>query len=163
MELLELSGLELNKAGYLVSKATKKPVTHAAFVAEQNNAHFTVSLAEAIKGKTFKADKVADLNAIKAEVLAAINAKAVREFVPTPAKPTSKVNDEIVKYALDFDKYNDQKSEVAKINAIMAEFSTIDGVETVGDYFSEGLVKLNKIYSCAEILAAVQATAETLK
>lgn len=163
MEFLELKDLELNKAGYLVSKASKKPVTHAAFVAEQNNAHYTVELAKAIKGKTFKCGKTDDLEAIKKEVRDAISAKAVREFVPTPEKPVSKVNDELVKFALDFDKYNYQKSEVTKINSIMAEFSTIDGVESVGDYFSEGLVKLNKIYTCAEILEAVQATAEILK
>lgn len=163
MEFLELKDLELNKAGYLVSKQSKKPVTHTAFVEEQKKAEFTVKLAEAIKGKTFKCGKVDDLDKIKSEVLAAINAKNVREFVTSPVKPTSKVNDEMVKYALDFVEYNEKKSEVEKTNAIMAEFSSIDGVETNGDYFSEGLVKLNYIYTCAEILAAVQATAEVLK
>ncbi len=163
MEFLTSKELSLNAAGYLINKASKKPVNHAEFVVQQKNAEYVVKLADAIKGKTFKCGKTDNLDAIKAEVLAAINTKSIKEFVATPTKPTSKVNDEMVKYALDFIEFGTKESEVAKINAIMAEFSAIDGVETVGDYFSEGIVKLAKIYTCAEILAAVQATADTLK
>lgn len=163
MEFLKSNELSLNAAGYLVSTKSDKPVTHASFVAEQKNAEYVVKLADAIKGKTFKCGKTDNLDAIKAEVLAAINTKSIKEFVKAPAKPTSKVNDEMVKYALDFIEFNDKSSETEKLNKVMAEFSSIDGVETVGDYFSEGIVKLAKIYTCAEILTAVQVTAEILK
>lgn len=163
MEFLTLKELALNPAGYLINKSSEKPVTHSAFVAQQKNAEYIVKLADAVKGKTFKCGKTDNLDAIKAEVLAAINNKAIKEFVSTPSKPVSKVNDEMVKYALDFVEFGEKKSEAEKLNQVMAEFSAIDDVETVGEYFSEGIVKLSKIYTCAEILAAVQATAETLK
>ena len=50
-----------------------------------------------------------------------------------------------------------------KYPSVMAEFDVIDAVEQVGDYFSEGLTKLNKIYTIEEILAAVKVTVEKLK
>lgn len=163
MEFLKLNDLELNPAKYLIAKKSQKPVTHAAFVAQQQSAHYIVSLADAIKGKTFKASKTDNLDAIKAEVKAAIAAKSVKEFVAAPTKPVSKVNDEMVQFALDFANFKTDESKAKELNKIMAEFDAIDGVESVGDYFSEGLVKLNKIYSTEEILAAVKATAEVLK
>lgn len=163
MEFLEAKQLDLNKAGYLISKDTKKPVTHVAYVQQQKAAEYTVKLAEAIKDKTFTAAKADNLDAIKAEVLAAINIKSIKEFVPTPEKPVSKVNDEMVKYALDFVKFEESKTDVEKINKLMAEFSSIDDVENVGEYFSEGLSKLTKIYTIKEVLAAVKITVEKLK
>ena len=38
----------------------------------------------------------------------------------------------------------------------MNEFNSIADIESVGDYFTEGLVKLNKIYSISEIQFAVE-------
>lgn len=162
MEFLKLDGLALNPAGYLVGKKSEKPVNHPTFVAEQQAAEFLVKLAEATKGKKFKSDKLDDLNAIKAEVRAAISAKAIKQFVAAPTKPVSKANDEMVQFALDFANFKTEEGKVAELNKMMAEFSTIDGVESVGDYFSEGLVKLNGLYSTEEILAAVKATTEII-
>jgi len=163
MKFLKSSELELNAAGYLVSKTSNKPVNHAAFVQQQRNAEYIVKLAEAIKDKTFKAGKVDNLEEIKASVRASIDNKNVKEYVAAPTKPTSKVNDELVQFALDFVNFDSKKLEVEKINKLMAEFDAIDGVETVGDYFSEGLVKLNSIYSIETILAAVKINADKLK
>ncbi len=162
MEFLTVKDLTLNPAGYLISKESKKPVTHEVFVKQQKAAEYLVKLSEAIKDKNFKCGKLDDLNAIKAEVLAAINAKETKEFVKAPTKPVSKVNDELVEYALNFVKFEEEEASVKKLNKLMAEFDVIDAVETVGDYFSEGLVKLSKIYSIKEILAAVKANAEKL-
>lgn len=163
MEFLKLSDLKLNPAGYLINAKTEKPVNHEAFVKQQRAAEFTVKLAEAIKDKNFKCAKIDDFNTIKAEVLKAINEKSIKEFVATPKKPVSKVNEELVKYALDFVAFEEKKADIDKINQLMNEFEVIDAVENVGDYFSEGLVKLNKIYTIKEILEAVQITTEKLK
>lgn len=162
MEFLTAKQLELNAAGYLISKDSKKPVNHEAFVKQQKAAEYIVKLAEAIKDKNFKCGKVDNLQSIKAEVLAAIN-DSTKSYVATPVKPTSKVQDELVKYALDFVNYEDSKVETARINEIMNEYNKIDDVESVGDYFSEGVVKLNAIYNIKTILAAVKITAEKLK
>ncbi len=162
MEFLTAKQLELNAAGYLISKDSKKPVTHVDFVKQQQSAEYIVKFAEAIKDKNFTVSEVDNLQEIKASVMAAINNTA-KSYVSAPSKPTSKVQDELVKYALDFVNYEDSKVEVSKINEIMNEFNKIDDVESVGDYFSEGVVKLNAIYSIKQILAAVKITAEKLK
>jgi hypothetical protein len=39
----------------------------------------------------------------------------------------------------------------------MQAFNAINAVETTGDYFSEGLVKLTNIYTIAEVKAAMEA------
>ena len=162
MEFLTAKQLDLNAAGYLISKDSKKPVNHVEFVKQQKAAEYIVKLAEAIKDKNFKPGKVDNLSAIKAEVLAAIN-DSRKSYVAAPTKPTSKIQDELVKYALDFVNYEDSKLETAKINDIMNEYNKIDDVESVGDYFTEGVVKLNAIYNIKTILAAVKITSDKLK
>lgn len=161
MEFLKSSELELNPAGYLIGKKSGKPVSHEAFVSQQKSAEYIVKLSEAIKGKTFTTNKVDSLDAIKAEVRAAI-AGTAKKYVSDPEKPVSKVNEEMIKFALDFNDYEDAKVVNKKINEFMEQFSAIDDVETVGDYFSEGTVKLNNIYTIEQILNAVKANVAKL-
>jgi hypothetical protein len=162
MEFLTNQNLSLNKAGYLVSTESKKPVTHVEFVNQQKAAHYLVTLSNAIKDKTFVVGKADSYDAIKAEVLRSINEATVVQYATAPAEPTSALLDELVKYATDFDSYHDTKVSVSKINEFMNQFNKINDVEQVGDYFSEGLVKLNKIYTIEEILAAVKIQVEKL-
>ena len=163
MDFLTSKNLVLNPAGYLISKETKKPVTHSDFVAQQKAAEYIVKLADAIKDKNFKSGKVDNLDEIKASIMASINAKNIKEYVATPSKPTCKAKDDLVKFALDFVNFEDNKAEAEQINKLMSQFETIEAVESVGDYFSEGLVKLSKIYTIAEILAAVKINADKMK
>jgi hypothetical protein len=162
MEFLTKKSIELNKAGYLVSKESKKPVFHSEFVRQQQSADYIVRLASAIKDKNFTPNAVDSIEAIKAEVRNSIYSAAVVKYVDEPAKLTSKVNDELVQFALDFVKFEENKSKSDKVNEFMQQFNSINDVETVGEYFSEGLVKLNKIYTIAEILEAVQINVEKL-
>jgi len=164
MEFLKTSELSLNAAGYLTIKKTGKPVApiNPAFVTQQKNAEYIVKLADAIAGKTFSAGKLDDLEAIKASVKASMYDET-KTYVAAPSKPVSKVNDELVKFALDFDKYNDDKTKTDKINEFMQQFNAISDVETVGDYFTEGVVKLSRIYSIGSILNAVEIHVEKLK
>lgn len=161
-EFLKLGQLELNPAGYLVSKESKKPVNHTVFVEQQRNAEYIVKLAAAIKDKNFTAGKVDDLDAIKREVRASMN-NGTKKYVSAPEKPTSKINEELVKFALDFNAYEDTKLQTEKINTFMNQFNSIDDVEQVGDYFSEETVKLSALYDVNTILDAVKIHIEKLK
>ena len=161
MEFLKSSELSQNAAGYLTSKATGKPVTHKEFVEQQQQAEYIVKLSEAIKDKNFTVNKIDSLESVKASVRAAI-ADTKKQYVTNPAKPVSAVNEELIKFALDFNSYEDKKTVNAKINEFMQTFNTINDVETVGEYFSEGVVKLNKVYSVSEILEAVKANVAKL-
>ena len=162
MQFLKLTDVSLNPAGYLVATETNKPVNHKEFAEQQKRAHYVVKLAEAIKDKNFKPCQVDDLEAITKQVQAELDASDVTNYVTAPEKPTSKVNDELIQFALDFASYGDKKAQADKINTFMQTFNAINGVQSVGDYFSEGLVKLNKIYTIEEILAAVQITIEKI-
>jgi hypothetical protein len=161
MEFLKSENLSLNPAGYLVSTESKKPVFHSEFVSQQMQAEYVVKLAEAVKDKNFTVGKVDNLAEIKQAVLASLNDSA-KKYVSEPNKPTSKVNDELVQFALDFDKYHEQTSTSKKINEFMQQFNKIDDVEQVGDYFTEGVIKLRKIYTIAEILEAATIYTEKL-
>jgi hypothetical protein len=161
MEFLTLKQVELNKANYLVSKESKKPVNHAAFVEQQNKAHYIILLAEAIKGKTFKVGKLDNLDAIKAAVKASMT-NDTRSYVEAPKQPQSKVNDEMVEFALNFAKFEDEKDKVAQVNEFMQQFNAVQDVQEVGDYFSEGVVKVAKLYTIEQILAAVQTNIDVL-
>ncbi len=162
MEFLKLEQLSLNPAGYLVSTETSKPVTHLTFVHQQQEAEYIVKLADAIKDKNFEC-KVDNLEAIKKQVRDEMASGNTRSYVDAPVKPISQVNEELVKFALDFASYEDVKVQNKKINEFMNRFNSINDVETVGDYFSEGIVKLRKLYNTQEILDAVKIHVTKLK
>jgi hypothetical protein len=162
MEFLKRSEIELNSANYLVSKVTGNPVTHAEFVGQQKAAEYMVKLAAAVRGKNFKPGKVDNLQAIKNEVMKSITQSQTIQYVEGPAQPKSKVQDEVVKYALDFAAFQGKKDSIENINKVMNNYNKINDVETVGEYFTEGLVKLNKIYTIDEILDAVNESIDKL-
>lgn len=162
MNFLKLNEISLNPAGYLVATETNKPVNHKEFAEQQKRAHYVVKLAEAIKDKNFKPCKVDNLDEIAKQVQADIDAKDVTNYVTAPEKPTSKVQEELVQFALDFASYGDKKEQTDKINTFMQTFNAINNTEQFGEYFSEGLVKLNKIYTIEEILAAVRINIEKI-
>lgn len=161
MNFLKLDELALNAAGYLVNKASNKPVNHASFVEQQRQAEYIVKLAEAIKDKNFSVNKVDNLASIKAEVKASI-ANTTKKYVTDPTKPVSAVNEELIKFAMEFNNYEDVKEVNVKINEFMNQFNSINDVETVGEYFSEGVVKLNALYTTDQILAAVKSNVAKL-
>lgn len=162
MQFLKLSEVTLNPAGYLVATETNKPVNHKEFAEQQKRAHYVCLLADAIKDKNFKPCKVDNLDEIAKQVQADIDAKDVTNYVTAPEKPTSKVQEELVQFALDFASYGDKKEQTDKINTFMQTFNAINNTEQFGEYFSEGLVKLNKIYSISEILEAVKINVEKI-
>lgn len=157
MEFLKSEDLELNSAKYLVSKKTGKPVKHSMFVKEQEGAEYLTKLVDAMEGKNFKQTKVDNLNDIKAQVVKSMSESSVREYVKNGKAPVSKTIEDLTDFAMKFSAYHDDVDKNSSINAIMNEYNKIDDVEKVGDYFAEGIVKLNKIYSTKEILAAAQA------
>ena len=159
-QFLTQSELSLNKAGYLIGKKDM-PVSNDGYVAAQNKAHFIVSLASAIKGKNFKTGKVDNLQSIIAEVQKSIN-NTNQVYGTAPVKPTSSVNDEMVKFALDFDKFKGEEAKYSQLQEFMNQFNAINDVESVGSYFQEAIVKLNKLYTIAEIMEAVQSNIDTL-
>jgi len=161
MEFLKSKEIKLNAANYLVSATTSKPVSHTAFVEAQKQAEYICKLAEAIKGKTFAAGKLDDLNAIKAAVKASIN-NTNQVYGIAPSKPTGDLTSKLADEAMAFLDFDSKKSKFEQINTFMQQFNAIKAIEEVGDYFECAVVKLNKIYEISEIQQAVESTIEIL-
>jgi len=162
MEFLTLKDLKLNPAGYLISATTNKPVTNTGFIRAQEAAAYACELASAIKDKNFKINQVDDLERIKKEVKELILNKKETTFFELPEKPKSKVNEELVEYALKFVDFQNESDKVNQLNKMMEPFKEINEVETIGDYFVEGLVKLHKLYTIEDIKKALEITVNKL-
>ncbi len=161
---LKAESVKLNPAGYLVTNnKEEKPVNHPAFVVEQERAHYMVMLAAAIKGKNFKSTDVDNFAAIEKAVYDAINSEKVESYVAVPTKPNMELTNKLADEALAFINHGQDVSKANDINKVMNQFNTVKAIETVGDYFTEGLVKLKAIYTIAEIQAAVEATIDLIK
>ena len=159
-QFLKLSDLTLNPANYLTGNKSM-PVSNDAFVAAQNKAHFIVSLSKAIVGKNFKHGKVDNLDAIIKQVMSDIN-NTNQSYGTAPVKPTGTLTSQLADEAMAFDKFKDAEGEFKKVNTVMQEFNPIQNVESVGDYFGEGVVKLNGLYDIATIQAAVTSVLNAL-
>lgn len=155
MEFLKLNELSLNPAKYLVSTVTNKPVNNRNFYNQQKDAEMIIKLSEKIKDKNFKQVEVDCIESIKKEVIEELNSTKLIEYRKVPEAPKSKTLDELVNYALNFNKFEDEKSKIEEINKTMNNYNTIYDVENAGEYFHEDIVKLNKIYTISEILEAV--------
>lgn len=143
--------------GYLSKNAKKvAPVYNQSFVGTQRHAEYIITFAEKAKGKDFvgkKADSIADL---KAEVQKAL-AKNDTQYLTVPAKVEQKLHKQLQDEALAFIKYDETLSKVEKVNKFLQQFNTIQEFETIGLFFEQDIVKLNKIYTIDEVVKAVEA------
>tara|TARA_R110000868_G_scaffold214505_2_gene464605 strand:+ start:2523 stop:3020 length:498 start_codon:yes stop_codon:yes gene_type:complete len=156
---LKATEVRQNAAGYVVATVGKeeRPVNHPAWVQQQRNAEFVVKLAAATAGKNFKTGKTDDLASIIAQVRAGI-ANDTRTYVTAPAKPAQPTLDAMVAEQLAQAGYLTEKDTTGRINEVLNQYSAIADVENVGDYFQEGVVKLNAIYTFEQVKAATIAT-----
>lgn len=153
--------VSLENGGYL-SDSEKKPIKHPEFVAAQNRAHFLVTLAAKMKGKTFTAEEPANIQDLVNEVNAELNSTKVEKFVEVPTVSKGKVTEALAEEALAFIENTDKAEAATKVNEKMQEFNIIKEFEEFGLFFKQGVVKLNKIYTIKEIVAAATAVYEVL-
>jgi len=158
MKFLKQSQIELTPSGHLsVSGGEMNPISHEGFVAAQTQAHYLVTLASNLKGKTFKAPKVDNFNDIVTETVNQINSADVVKYATEPTKPEMKLKNQLAEEAMAWINFNKDSSETDKVNQAMQQFNVLKDFEEFGLFFSEGIVRLNKIYTIAEILEAVKA------
>lgn len=154
MEFLKTADLTLNQGGYLVNtKGT--PVFHQDFVNQQKEAHFIVTLAEATKGKKFKAEQVEDFNALYNRVQQEVNSSEAIEFVSLPTKPSQKTFDAYVADIKAWANFEEEKDNAKTINESLQKFDVLYKAEKFGLFFGEGVTTLKKLYSVSDIVNAV--------
>ena len=153
--------VELINGGYLSDK-DGKPVNHEGFVTAQKHAEYIIAFAKAAKGKNFKASKVDSIDAVKAEVLAAISKTEIVKYVEGPSKVARPTTDKLAKEALAFMDFGAETTKVDKINKFLVAFNDLNEFETHGLFFDQGIVKLNGLYTMKQVVAAVSETIDLL-
>lgn len=148
--------------GYLSSGAKKvSPVFNKAFVDAQKHAEYVITFAEKAKGKDFvgkPADSIADL---RAEVQKAL-AKNDTQYVKAPEKVEKTLHKQLADEALAFVNYDKKLGKVEKVNKFLQQFNIVQEFEEIGLFFEQEIVKLNKIYTIAEIVTAVESVIDLL-
>lgn len=150
-QFLKNNELALVNGGYLVNSNTNSPVGHKEFVALQHRAHYIATFAAAAKGKDLVGKKAVTLFDIKQEVADTLNKNKAIEFVSadpfTPGKITAALKSE----ALEFMSHGKDVSKAKKVNAFLQDFKLLAEFEEFGLFFNEDIVKLDRIYTMAEI------------
>jgi hypothetical protein len=157
-KFLKVSEVKVANGGYLMS-GTNDPVTNPEFVKAQEDAHYLVTLAGVLKGKDFKGKKADTLEDAQAET-AALLAKQSVEFVKVPNLKKGVTQTKLASEALAYMSSVGEKNNAEKINAFMQKFEILKDFEEFGLFFDEGIQKLNKIYTIAEILEAVNSSTD---
>lgn len=154
MKFLNKETVVVNNAGYLVSKTDNTPVNHEEFVKIQQEAKYLVSLADKVKVADFKGKTPDNYSAIVQQVAKDL-ANDQRVYVKKSEKIETPITDSLQKEALAWlnNKGNEAKTE--KLNRIMQKYNTLKDFEDFGLYFTDGIVKLTKIYTIQDILDAV--------
>ena len=143
------------EAGYLTS-GDNKPVFHAAFVEAQQKAHYMITLAARVKDANFKPCKVDNFDTIANEVLASIKTENTSYvYKPVVACSEGTLQTQLKEEAMMWVNCQKENSVAEKINSTMQQFNVLKDFEEAGLYFEEKVVKLSKLYSVAEVLAAI--------
>lgn len=158
---LKKTELNLVNGGYLTSK-DGAPVNNDAFVNAQKHAEYIVKFAELAKGRDFKGKKADCIETLRKDVQEALSKKSI-EFVAAPKKVGRKLTDQLKEEALAFMSFESETTKVEKMNAFLQQFEVLNDFEEFGLFFDEGIVKLNKIYTMKEIIAAVKETIDLLQ
>lgn len=159
-QFIKNSELQLLNGGYLCN-SEGSPVTNEAFIQVQKRAEYVVTFAEMAKGKNFKATQVDSLADLRNEVLAVLNNKTVK-FVEAPTPVKRELTAQLAEEAMSFVNFQEDLSKTEKVNAFLQDFTTLKEFEEFGLFFSQGVTKLNRIYTLQEVVNAVSNCIELL-
>lgn len=160
-QFLKKGQVVLVNGGYL-SNDKEAPINNDAFVKAQKHAEYIITFAEMAKGKDFKGKQADSLEELKAAVTKSLADKDVA-FVEKPTEVTKKLSKQLADEAMAFVKYQGEATKVEKINKFLQDFVILKDFEDYGLFFEDGIVKLNKIYTLAEVVTAVQSTIDLIK
>lgn len=153
-QFLKKEEVSLINGGYLTGKEGV-PIYNQEFVQAQRRAEWVVTFAEMAKGKDFVGKKADSLADVKAAVCKALATKD-EQYLAAPKEVQKKLTKQLADEAMDFIAYQKDSTKVEKTNKFLQEFNVLNDFEKFGLFFGEGIVKLNKLYTVKEIVAAVK-------
>lgn len=154
--------LSLINGGYL-SGDDGAPLNHKEFVTAQREAHYLVTLAAKMKGKTFEVAKVDNIADLIAETKKELSGTADIEFVAAPKAPKGEMTKKLEEEALAFIGFHEKEEDNKFLNSKLQAFKIVKEFEDHGLFFKKGMVKLEKIYSLDEVIAAAKAVYAVVK
>jgi len=154
---LNSKSVVLVNGGFLSNKEGNLPVDNAEFVEAQQSAEYVITFAKMAKGKDFVGTKAASLEDFKTEVFDALYSDKAVEYVKAGKAPVSKITDTLKSEAMAFLDFKKDEGATEQINEFLQKFNILRDFEAHGLFFDQGIVKLNKIYTVAEITVAVKA------
>lgn len=157
-KFIKASELQLLNGGY-VSDKDGNPVSNEKFIAAQKRAEYVITFAALAKGKDFKGKEAYSLSKLKGEVSKMLESKKP-EYVKAPKQIVKKLTEQLAAEALSFIDWEESTTKVTKINNFLQEFNVISEFEEFGLFFEDDIVKLNKVYTIADITKAVEETIE---
>ena len=152
-QFIKKDNLQLLNGGYLSNKEGN-PVNNEEFYKAQKRAEYVITLLSELKGKDFKGKKADSLEDIKKLVTEKLNKQEKVTFLPEPSKIETPTLDKLADEAMSFIKNNENKSNVEKLNAFLQEFVILKEFEDFGLFFTDEIVKLNKIYTVNDLIEA---------
>jgi hypothetical protein len=160
-KFVKSSELQLLNGGY-VSDKDGNPINNADFMAAQQRAEYVVTFAKHCKNKTFNCPETDSLADVRKAVADELAEKNIVEFVQAPEKVEKKLSDQLADEALKFMEWEEDSTKVQKINNFLAEFKVLKDFEDFGLFFQDGIVKLNKVYTVADVTKAVEETIDLI-
>lgn len=160
-QFLKKDEIQLINGGYLSNK-DGKPVFNNDFVIAQKNAEWVMAFAAKSKGKDFVGKEAYSIKSLKDEVSSELNKNNLTEYIKTPKAPVREVSNKLKKEALAFVTHGEEELKTEKINKFLNQFDIINEFETHGLFFTEDIVKLNKIYTIDEIVKATKSVIDLL-
>ena len=146
--------LMLVNGGYVVAGKNETPVYNEEFIAVQRHAEWVVTFAEKARGKDFIGKQADSIEDVKRATREALSNKDI-EYVSIPKAPKMELTNKLQKEALDFIMNSGEVSKAKAINNFLQQFNILNDFEKFGLYFTEDIVKLNKIYTMDEVIKAV--------
>lgn len=164
MEFIKNGDASLLTGGYLVKKGTETPIYHAEFVAKQKDAHAMILLANKVSKSDMVGKKAVTIESLQAEVAKELSATAQKTYLSPVSEPHMPTRAGLAEEALAWLKFEKNKTQVDKTNALLQKFNIISEYEEFGLYFgTEEIVKLNAIYTMDQIIEALTILTPYLK
>ena len=153
--------LKLTNGGYLTVDG--KPMYNYEFVNAQERVAELALYIEAAKGETLKDTKATlDYDKLLTKVEALKAAKKTTTFVEAKKLPKQTLQAKLHKEAMEFINATTENEKIDALNKSLQEFQVIKDFEDFGLYFSDGIIKLEKIYTLAETIEIVKKSIEIL-
>lgn len=155
--------LKLINGGYLVAGEKELPVFHKKFIYLQRRARYIVEFAKAAKKYDFVGKKADSIKELKQKVLKELDSERIIEYITVTKEPKTPISSKLREEALAFIEFDVKKNETEKVNKFLQDFNCLTEFEEFGLYFDDShIVKLEKIYTMAEIVKAVKDTINLL-